>query len=61
MKRILIAIFLAGWLLPLWVSASVLFQFLESEVLPRLAGEQPVNSFPFVEFSESAFTGAVKQ
>ena len=50
--------FLAGWLLPLWVSASVLFQFLESEVLPRLAGEQPANSFPFVEFSALAFTGA---
>ena len=37
---------------------SFMFQFLESEVLPRLAGEQPINSFPFVEFSALAFTGA---
>jgi hypothetical protein len=58
MKRIFIAIFSAGWLLPLWVSASVMFQFLSAEVLPRLAGQQPVNSFPFVQFSAQAFTGA---
>jgi hypothetical protein len=58
MKRILIAVFSAGWLLPLWVSASVMFQFLSAEVLPRLAGQQPVNSFSFVQFSAQAFTAA---
>jgi len=58
MKRILIAVFSAGWLLPLGVSASVMFQFLSAEVLPRLAGQQPVNSFPFVQFSAQTFTGA---
>jgi hypothetical protein len=58
MKRILIAIFSAGWLLPLWVSASAMFQFLSAEVWPRLAGQQPLNSFPFLHFSSQAFTVA---
>ncbi len=58
MKRILIAIVSAGWLLPLWMSASVMFQFLSAEVLPRLAGQGPINTFPYVQFSEQAFTAA---
>jgi hypothetical protein len=58
MKRILIAMFSAGWLLPWWASASLMFQWLSAEALPRLAGQQPVNSFPFVRFSAQAFTGA---
>jgi hypothetical protein len=56
MKRILIAILSAGWLLPFWVSASTMFQFLNAEVVPRLAGQQPINSFPFVQFSLQAFS-----
>jgi hypothetical protein len=35
-----------------------MFQFLSAEVLPRLEGQQPVNSFPFVQFSAQAFTSA---
>jgi hypothetical protein len=58
MRRILIAILSAGWLLPLWLSAFTMFQYLSEEVWPRLAGRQPINSFPFVEFSSQAFTVA---
>jgi hypothetical protein len=56
MLRILIAMFSAGWLLPLWLSANSMFTFFNVELWPRLRGENPLNSFPFVHFSERAFT-----
>jgi hypothetical protein len=56
MKRILIFILSVGWLLPLWVSGFIMFQFLSGEVMPRLAGRNPINSFPFIHFSAQAFT-----
>jgi hypothetical protein len=57
MKKILIVAFSAGWLLPLWVSATALFQFMSTEVWPRMAaGGSPLNSFPFLQFSSQAFT-----
>ena len=55
MLRALVAIFSAGWIIPLCVSASSMFTFFSQEVLPRLRGEHPLNSFPFVHFSEQAF------
>jgi hypothetical protein len=56
MRRLLIATFTAGWVLPLWVSADTLFDHLRGEVLPRLHGQDPTNSFPFVHFSQQSFT-----
>ena len=56
MRRLLIATFTTGWLLPMWLSAHVMFDYLDAEVLPRLHGQHPNNSFPFVHFSEQCFT-----
>jgi hypothetical protein len=59
MRRLLIAAFSTGWLLPMWISAQSLYTFLDAEVWPRLRGQEPLNSFPFVHFSLQAFTVAV--
>ena len=56
MRRIAIAIFSTGWLLPIWLSGQSVFTFLEAEVWPRLRGQTPVNSFPFLHFGLQAFT-----
>lgn len=58
-RRTLITIFSAGWLLPLWLSVDTVFGYLQAEVDPRLRGEKPVNSFPFLSFSEDCFTVAL--
>jgi hypothetical protein len=58
MVRALIVIFSAGWLIPLWVSANAMYSFFDLELWPRLRGVVPLNSFPFVRFSEQAFTMA---
>jgi hypothetical protein len=55
MRRILIAIFSAGWLLPMWVAGSTLLAFLEVEAWPAWRGEQPANSFPHLRFASHAF------
>jgi hypothetical protein len=56
MRRILIGAFSTGWLLPMWLSAQSMFTFFDAEVWPRLRGQSPGNSFPFVQFSYQAFT-----
>ena len=58
-RRVLITIFSAGWLLPLWLSADTMFDYLGVEVVPRLFGQDPmINSFPFLGFSQQSFTVA---
>ena len=59
MRRLLITLFSAGWLIPFWISAHSMFAFLNAELWPRLRGEHPLNSFPFIQFSEQAFTIAL--
>jgi hypothetical protein len=59
MLRAFIAIFSAGWLFPLWVSANSIYTFFSAEVLPRLRGEHPLNSFPFLQFSQEALIVAL--
>lgn len=60
MRRLLIPLFSASWLFPVWISAQLFFKFLSLEIEPRLAGAHPLNSFPFLHFSFIAFTvGAV--
>lgn len=58
LRRLLIALFSAGWLVPLWISAYSMFAFCNGELWPRLRGEHPLNSFPFIRFSEQVFTFA---
>ncbi len=57
MRRISIAVFSAGWIGPLWLSAETLRQYLEVDLIPRWHGHTPpLNSFPFVHFSRQTFT-----
>ena len=59
MRRILIIIFTAGWLLHTWLSIGTYFDFINSEAWPRLRGESPLNDFPFIEFSSVTMTIAI--
>ena len=56
MVRFLIAVFSAGWLLPMWMSARSLFTWLGEDAPLLFRNEVPRNSFPFKEFSLQAFT-----
>jgi len=55
-RRILICLFSAGWLIPLWLGVSTYLGFWQSEVLPILLGNPQMNSFPFIQFSKDCFT-----
>ena len=60
MRRVLIAAFTIGWLLPMWAAGSTVLEFLEVEAWPLWRGDRPANSFPFLRFASQAFTiGAV--
>ena len=59
MRRIAIAMFSTGWLLPMWLSGQSVFAFVDAEVWPRLLGQTPANSFPFLDFGLKAFTLAM--
>ena len=56
MKRLLLTLFSIGWLAPAWLGLSQLLTFLDQEAWPLLRGGHPMNSFPFVSFSERCFT-----
>ena len=58
LRRTLITLFSAGWLLPLWVSVDLLFVYSRADLVPRLLGQHPVNSFPFLQASQTLFAGA---
>lgn len=40
-----------GWLAPLWLGVETTLTYLNIEVEPRLSGETPGNSFPFISFA----------
>ena len=50
--RLLVALFSCGWVLPVWLAASQYVAYVRVELAPRLSGEDPVNSFPFLPFVE---------
>ena len=56
MKNIAITIFSIGWLIPLWLSGNAILNLLRVEIMPRLMGQNPLNSFPFIDFASSTFT-----
>jgi len=58
-RRLFMAGFSTGWIAPLWLSGRSFHQYLTLEMLPRLEGRQPLNSFPFAQFSLEAFTFAL--
>jgi hypothetical protein len=45
--RFLICLFSAGWLYPIWVTAYLYLEWLNSEAGPRLRGENPRSEFSF--------------
>ena len=60
MRRVVIAAFSVGWLLPMWAAGSMVLEFLQVEAWPLWRGERPVNSFPFLRVASQAFAfGAV--
>lgn len=58
MKRLAIALFSIGWLVPAWIGLDTFMTFLNAEAWPLLRGAQPANSFPFVAFSARCWTVA---
>jgi hypothetical protein len=55
MKRLLLTLFSIGWLVPAWLGFSLLFGFLELDVVPLLSGRHSLNSFPHLAFSSRCF------
>ena len=57
MRRILITILTAGWVVPFWLSGHTALSLLQTEIMPRLAGQNPINSFPHEHFiSQNVYT-----
>jgi hypothetical protein len=54
----IVALVSAGWLVPLGLGIDGYLEFWRVEARPLIAGERPLNSFPFIEFSRSCFTVA---
>jgi hypothetical protein len=55
-KKVLLFVFFSGWLVTAWLGVSVLFSWFENGVSPRMAGDDPMNSFPFLSFAKSMLT-----
>ena len=49
-QRLGIVILSCGWILPAWLSAVVVLDYLSAELHPAMLGRQPLNSFPFLTF-----------
>ncbi|MDR6992624.1 hypothetical protein [Luteimonas sp. 3794] len=49
------ALLSAGWLFPLWLGMETSFSFWQMEGWPRLLGERPGHSFPFLSFASDCF------
>jgi hypothetical protein len=54
--RALVALFSAGWLIPLWVSVRTYLDFMQFEIRPAVLGHPEMNSFPFLNTSKNTFT-----
>lgn len=52
---VLVALFSAGWLFPMWLGVSTYLDFWEVEAWPLLDGDHPGNSFPFLSFARDCF------
>lgn len=55
-KKAIAIIFATGWLAPGWLGVATLFSWFHAEVAPRLQGDFPLNSFPYLEFAGSMLT-----
>jgi hypothetical protein len=50
-KQIILLVASTGWIIPLFLGVDTIITFLRVEVYPRLLGQPPLNSFPFLDFS----------
>ena len=53
---LIVAVFSAGWIAPLWLGIDTYLTFWEIEAWPLIAGKQPGNSFQFISFARDCFT-----
>ena len=51
MKLLVLIVASAGWVVLLYLGIDSILAFLRLEVYPRLLGQTPLNSFPFLRFS----------
>lgn len=51
-KLVFLLVASAGWIVPLYLGIDSIISFLRLEVYPRLLGQSPLNSFPFLPFSK---------
>ena len=55
----LIALASVGWLVPMWLGLDTYLTFWKAEAYPLLLRvEQPLNSFPFLDFASDCFAVA---
>ena len=56
-KSILVALFSAGWLVPVWLGVATYLSFWQVEGWPLLLGKQTrLSSFPYISFSLDCFS-----
>lgn len=53
LRATMVALLSAGWLVPLYLGVSAYLEFWRVEAWPLLAGQQPMNSFPFLTFTRN--------
>lgn len=56
LKRALLCLLSAGWLVPAWLALVSCLDFWQSEIAPALLGKPQLNSFPFLPFARECLT-----
>jgi hypothetical protein len=56
--RLLLALFSAGWILPMWLAVFEWLKYWNREFLPESRGNPPLDSFPHAIFATDLFTVA---
>jgi hypothetical protein len=56
--RLFIALFSAGWLLPMWIAVREWLNYWNRELVPESHGEVPLDSFPHATLATNVFTFA---
>lgn len=54
-----VALFSAGWVVPMWLGIQTCLDFWELEVVPILVRDPRGNSFPFLDFAGDCFGWAL--
>lgn len=51
-KVIAVVVLSSGWILPMFIACNTYIAFVNVELYPRLLGNKPLNSFPFLDFTQ---------